>query len=101
MSAPILSVAHVTKGFGPIVALRDVSLDIAPGRILGLVGGSSSGKSTLANLLLGLERPDSGEVRFGPRPIRDLNREERRRFRASVQMVFQDPFGSLNPRMTV
>ena len=101
MSAPVLSIANVTKRFGRVVALRNLSLDLAPGRILGLVGGSGSGKSTLANILLGLESPDAGEVRFGSMPLHALSREQRRRFRSSVQMVFQDPFGSLNPRLTV
>lgn len=101
MSPPVLSVTNATKRFGPVVALRDVSLNAAPGRILGIVGGSGSGKSTLANLLLGLDAPDSGEVCFRSRPIGSLDRTARRQFRASVQMVFQDPFGSLNPRMTL
>jgi peptide/nickel transport system ATP-binding protein len=101
MSEPLLAVENVTKRFGSVAALCGVSLGVSAGRIVGLVGGSGSGKSTLANLLLGLEAPDSGAIRFRSRPIAALDREESRHFRASVQMVFQDPFGSLNPRMTV
>lgn len=82
-------------------ALDGVSLQLCPGRVLGIVGESGSGKSTLANLLVGLDDATGGEVRFRQTPIGSFRRAERRAFRRQVQMVFQDPFGSLNPRLTV
>ncbi|MFQ5689042.1 MAG: ATP-binding cassette domain-containing protein [Gemmatimonadota bacterium] len=82
-------------------AVDGVCLAILKGETLGLVGESGSGKSTIARLLLGLERPTGGTVRFEGRDLAGLSRAELRRFRRRVQIVFQDPFGSLNPRLTV
>ena len=96
----LLVLRDVHKRFGSVAALRGVSVEIRPGRILGIVGGSGSGKSTLANVLLGLERPDAGAALYRNVEVHRLKNQARRDFRASVQMVFQDPFGSLNPRMT-
>jgi ABC-type glutathione transport system ATPase component len=81
-------------------AVDDVSFTLAPGRTVALVGQSGSGKSTIAKLLMQLERPTSGQIRLDERPV------ERRgtglaRYRRTVQMVFQDPFASLNPFHTV
>ncbi len=101
MSEPVIVLRDVHKRFGPIAALCGVSIEIRPGHIVGVVGGSGSGKSTLANVILGLERPDAGTVLFRKMDLLGLKGDARRAFRASVQMVFQDPFGSLNPRMTV
>lgn len=101
MSAPLLSVQNAIRRFGTVTAVDDVSLDLHPGRVVAIVGASGSGKSTLANLILGLDKPDSGAVHFEGRPLASLDRTGRRAFRAAVQMVFQDPFASLNPRMTV
>lgn len=86
---------------GDTQAVYDASLDLYAGRVLGLVGGSGSGKSTLANILVGLEQPTTGAVLFDGRNISSLGSQEFRRFRRSIQMVFQDPFSSLNPRFTV
>ncbi|WP_372452248.1 ABC transporter ATP-binding protein [Saccharothrix obliqua] len=79
-------------------AVRDVSLSLAEGGRLGVVGESGSGKSTLVRLLLGLDRPDAGDVRYRGRVVagRDLTW-----FRREVQVVLQDPYGSLNPRHVV
>jgi peptide/nickel transport system ATP-binding protein len=101
MSAPVLCCRNLVKRFGPITALDGVSLALHPGRITAIVGGSGSGKSTLANLLLGLESPTAGAVLFEGADIAMLRGTAHRVFRAGVQMVFQDPFASLNPRMTV
>lgn len=101
MSAVVLSVQDVSKRFRNVQAVQNVSLEVRAGRILGLVGGSGSGKSTLANLLLGLEQPDAGAIVYRGQAMDTLDRPGRRAFRADVQMVFQDPFASLNPRFTV
>lgn len=101
MSAPVLELRDIVKRFGPVTALDGLSLEIKPGRILGLVGASGSGKSTLANLILGLDPPDGGTIRYRGADVKTLDGRGRRAFRADVQMVFQDPFTSLNPRMRV
>lgn len=82
-------------------AVNDVSLTIAKGEILGCVGGSGSGKSTLGRIILRLVEPDSGEVRYGGTDLRTLSREQMRQYRRRLQIVFQDPLQSLNPRRTV
>ena len=81
-------------------ALNDVSFSLAPGRTLALVGESGSGKSTLALCLAGLERPTSGRIWFGGRDIVALDEKELRAVRPQIQLVFQDPVSSLNPRFT-
>jgi oligopeptide/dipeptide ABC transporter ATP-binding protein len=79
----------------------DVNLDIYPGETLGLVGESGSGKSTLGRLILGLIKPSSGEVFFDGQELGALSRRALRRLRRQMQLVFQDPYSSLNPRMRV
>ena len=102
---PLLEVRHLRKtyrrGGAPLIAVDDVSFDLAVGETLGLVGQSGSGKSTLGKLLLQLARADAGTVRFRGEPIQGLPERRLRAFRRQAQMVFQDPFGSLNPRHTV
>ncbi|MFD3911324.1 ABC transporter ATP-binding protein [Streptomyces sp. NPDC058603] len=87
------------RGAPPV--LHDVSLDIAAGRSLGLVGESGAGKTTLLRLLLGLTRPTSGRILFDGDELRLRDREQMRRFRRGVQSVFQDPYSSLDPRQRV
>src|SRR5271166_5043706 len=82
-------------------ALAGVSFSIAAGRSFGIVGESGSGKSTLARIALALDRPDSGSVRLEGRSLFDLPRREMRSLRAHMQMIFQDPYGSLDPRQRV
>jgi oligopeptide/dipeptide ABC transporter ATP-binding protein len=82
-------------------AVEDVDLDIHPGETLALVGESGSGKSTFARLLLGLIPPTRGSVEFGGLDIAGATRSEIHLFRQKAQIVFQDPFGSLDPRMRV
>jgi len=86
---------------GAVRAVDGVSFTIDSGRTLGVVGESGCGKSTTAKLILKLEEPTGGEIRFDGQPLAGLGAEELRRYRRSVQAVFQDPFASLNPRMRV
>jgi len=89
-------------GAPPLVrALNDVSFELHAGRSLGVVGESGSGKSTLARLVMALEKPDTGRVRFAGQDLAALDAAALRRARAAFQMVFQDPYGSLDPRRTV
>jgi ABC-type glutathione transport system ATPase component len=81
-------------------ALNDVSFSVAPGRTLALVGESGSGKSTLGLCLAGLERPTSGRINFEGRDIVALDEKQLRAVRPQIQLVFQDPVSSLNPRFT-
>lgn len=82
-------------------AVRDVDLDIAKGSTVGLVGESGSGKSTLARAIVRAEEPSSGRILFDGVDIAGFSRKELKPYRARMQMVFQDPFGSLDPRMRV
>jgi ABC-type glutathione transport system ATPase component len=112
MSAPLLEVENLTKDYvlprerllqapGKVHALNGVSFTIQAGRSLGIVGESGSGKSTLARLVMALDQPTSGQVRMLGRDLHALPREERRSARRDFQMVFQDPYGSLDPRQPV
>jgi peptide/nickel transport system ATP-binding protein len=86
---------------GEVRAVDDISLDIHSGETLGLVGESGSGKSTLGRLVLRLIEPSSGSVRFDSRDLLAAGRRDMRRLRRDMQIIFQDPFGSLDPRMRV
>jgi len=89
------------KVAGAVQAVDGVSFTIEPGRTLGVVGESGCGKSTTAKLVLKLEEPTSGEIRFDGTSLQSLDAEGIRRYRKSVQAVFQDPYASLSPRMRV
>lgn len=112
MNEYILEANHLTKtytqrsgrfGFAKsqVKALNDVSIKLRTGKTLAVVGESGSGKSTLARCLLQLQSIDSGEVIFSGKDLAKLNAESLRSVRKDLQMVFQDPFASLNPRMRV
>lgn len=81
--------------------LNDVSMNIERGETLALLGRSGCGKSTLARLLIGLENPTRGEVRFEGKPLNSLSQADQRALRCAVQMVFQDSISAVNPRKTV
>jgi peptide/nickel transport system ATP-binding protein len=109
---PLLELRHLGKRYRlpreslfsappEIEALRDVSLTLQAGRSLGIVGESGSGKSTLARLVMALEAPSTGQVLIDGQDVNTLSSVDLKRVRAQVQMVFQDPYGSLDPRRTV
>lgn len=83
-----------------VKVLKNIDLAIAPGACMGLLGRSGSGKSTLGRLVLGLEKPDFGDVLYEGRSIRAMSNDEYREFRRNVQVVFQNSLGSVNPRFT-
>jgi ABC-type glutathione transport system ATPase component len=82
-------------------AIDNLSIDINEGEVLGVVGESGSGKSTLARCILKLQKPSSGKISVFSNDILKMSRKQTKRFRKNTQVVFQDPFSSLNPRMTV
>ncbi|UGQ09841.1 ABC transporter ATP-binding protein [Yinghuangia sp. ASG 101] len=102
---PVVSIRSLGKVFrsrrNRVVALDDVSLDLARGETLGVVGESGSGKSTLVRTLVGVHPATSGSILLDGRDVTKPSRAELRALRRRVQMVFQDPYASLNPRMTV
>jgi peptide/nickel transport system ATP-binding protein len=108
---PLLSVRGLTKHFpvratlgnkrSLVRAVEDVSFDIFPGETLGLVGESGCGKTTVGRLILRLEQPTSGTIEFAGKNLLTASPDEMRTIRRKIQVIFQDPYSSLNPRMTV
>ena len=98
---PLLELESLVKHFGDVRALDGVSFAISPGETLAVVGESGCGKSTLARCVLRLIEPTSGGVRFEGRDVLRLRGGELRALRRQAQIIFQDPFAALNPRMTV
>jgi oligopeptide transport system ATP-binding protein len=105
---PLLSIRDLKVHFdlarrqkGVVKAVDGVTLDIYPGETVGLVGESGCGKSTLGRAILRLTEPSSGQVLYRKRDLARLSKREMRKHRRQLQIVFQDPYASLNPRMTV
>lgn len=82
-------------------AVNDVSFAVQKGRSLGIVGESGSGKTTIARMMCGIHDPDEGDIFYNDIPLKSLSGESRRTYRKNVQMVFQDPYNSLNPKLTI
>jgi oligopeptide transport system ATP-binding protein len=109
--APVLEVKNLVKHYrgkrqigrrGQLIrAVEDVSLTVGPGEVLGLVGESGSGKSTVGKCIARLTKPTSGRIRLLGEDISELSRGQMRPRRRDIHMVFQDPYSSLNPRMTI
>lgn len=104
-NSPILELKNVSKKFKvgnkELCALHDISLTILQGSTLGIVGESGSGKSTLGRILLKLEEATTGEIFFDQSPIHQLTSRQMQPLRQKMQMIFQDPYSSLNPRFTI
>src|SRR6188472_1679567 len=106
-SVPVLEVRDLVKHYpiahssAVVAAVNGVSFRIGKGETLGIVGESGSGKSTVARCILNLSPPTAGSIVFAGRDISRLPPKETRRLRRHIQLVFQEPFDSLNPRMTV
>jgi ABC-type glutathione transport system ATPase component len=98
-----LEVTFPARGFGkkPASVIRGVSFDISRGETIGLVGESGSGKTTIGRAILGLAPVTGGSIEFHGMPIHDASRSRRRQVARGIQVVFQDPYSSLNPSMTI
>lgn len=109
-ATPLLQCVGITKSYArgnfftrstSLPVLTGVDFTLNEGESLGLLGKNGCGKSTLSRLILGLERPDAGHVVYRGKPVGDMTKEERRRFRKEVQVVFQDSHSAVNGRLTV
>ena len=111
---PLLHVEHLCKEFPvesgvfasrfnkkPVSAVQDVSFGIYPGETFGLVGESGCGKSTTGRCIMRLTHPTSGTVVFDGKDVSKMNKKELKEMRRNMQFIFQDPYASLNPRMTI
>ena len=116
MTEALLTVESLTKRFADratitgrvrgrdaatLIALDDVSIAVAPGETLGIVGESGSGKSTLARCVMRLYEPDAGSITFDGQDVLAANGAELRALRRAIQMIYQDPYSSLNPRLRI
>ncbi|MBA3815275.1 MAG: ABC transporter ATP-binding protein [Parachlamydiaceae bacterium] len=105
VSSPLIQATLLCKRFKVgkkcLNALRDINISIGKGETLGLVGESGCGKSTMGKVLLRLEEPTSGNIYFQKKKVNSFSPSEMRTYRRSAQMIYQDPYASLNPRMSI
>lgn len=105
MSKPLVTLDNLSKSFkvegGRLKALSNVSLEVMPGETLGLVGESGCGKSTLGRVVMGIYEPTDGRILFDGNEVKVHTAKQRYEYAKKAQMIFQDPYASLNPRMTV
>ncbi|MCK9195573.1 MAG: ATP-binding cassette domain-containing protein [Syntrophales bacterium] len=111
MTSPLLTVHELHKSFQlqrglfassqeKCLAVQDVSLSLYEGETLGIVGESGCGKTTLARMIAHIEKPTAGEIRYKGRNIYNFNKKQLKAYRRKAQFIFQDPYASLNPRLT-
>src|SRR5450759_5128351 len=101
MHFPLTSGIIIQRNVGYVRAVDGISFSIERGKTLGLVGESGSGKTTIGRTIVRLYKPTGGQIMFGDVNLAALNGEALRQMRQRVQMIFQDPFASLNPRFTI
>src|SRR3989442_515943 len=101
MYFPLTRGIVIQRVIGYVRAVDGISFSIARGQTLGLVGESGSGKTTIGRTIVRLYKPTAGQILFGDKDLATLGGEELRQVRQRVQMIFQDPFASLNPRFTI
>ena len=112
MTEPLLHVEHLSKEFPvdssvfskekkSVKAVDDISFDIFPGETFGLVGESGCGKSTTGRCIMRLTHPTGGKVLFNGEDVSAMHKKDLKRMRHDMQFIFQDPYASLNPRMTI
>ncbi|WP_169818010.1 ABC transporter ATP-binding protein [Caryophanon latum] len=102
----LVNIQNLMKVYGhhkseQVAVLKDVSFSFAQGEIIGLIGASGAGKSTIGKILAGLEQPTNGHIDFDGTNLTALPSKERRKFAKHIAMIFQDPYESLSPRMTI
>ncbi len=97
----MIKLINISKSYGKNKVLKNINLEIKKGEVLALVGESGSGKTTLSKIIIGIEKPDSGEVLFEGENIFKFDRKKLINFRKKTQYIFQDPYSSLNPRLKI
>src|SRR5882724_4136455 len=98
---PITQGIIIQRAVGAVHAVDDISFDVLEGETLGIVGETGCGKSTTARLIVRLLEPTSGSIKYRGEDIAHLSRQQLRPMRREMQMIFQDPYSSLNPRKTI
>ncbi|MGB9927288.1 MAG: ABC transporter ATP-binding protein [Methanosarcina sp.] len=99
MQSPVLTVCELSMSFGDTIVLKNISFSVGSGETLGLFGKSGSGKTTIGRCIVGLEKPTGGEILVHGKNILNMEKKEFRKLRPKIQMIFQHPETSLDPRM--